>query len=384
MDPDDAKTVAADIADRLRADAVERDRANHPPCEEVELLRNSGLLALPPDDHVTTHAVTRVVAAADPSIGHLLGYHYLHLWRAGLFGNTELVARMRRHPHLFWAGVSNPPNPLDTGLCMTPADGGFLVNGRRTFATGTRVADRLLVSATRDDTGGSCTFLVDARAPGITHLDDWDNIGQRLSASGSVVFDDVHVDTDDILGSPAPDADDPRTLQMSLSSLAFQAILAHLCVAIAEGALAEAADYTRQRTRPWVLSGVDAATEDPYILAGYGELAASVQAAGLLADHATAALQDVAGRGTALTAEHRSAAAATIFSAKIVATKTVNETTAKIFELIGARATATRFGFDRFWRNARTLTLHDPVAYKAREVGAHFLIGRRPEPTAYS
>ena len=30
-------------------------------------------------------------------------------------------------------------------------------------------------------------------------------------------------------------------------------------------------------------------------------------------------------------------------------------------------ATASKFGFDRFWRNARTLTLHDPVAYKARE-----------------
>ncbi|MEV0698350.1 acyl-CoA dehydrogenase family protein [Saccharopolyspora sp. NPDC050389] len=369
------------VADRLRADAADRDRANRRPVEEVELLRGSGLLAVPPDDHVTTHAVTRIVSAADPSIGHLLGYHYLHLWRAGLFGDPETAAWMRRQTaehRLFWAGVSSPPNPADAGLKMTTVDGGFLVNGRRTFATGAAVADRLVASA-RDDSGEIRTFLVDARAPGIGHPDDWDNIGQRLSASGSVVFDDVRIGANDILGSP-PSGD----VRISLTSLAFQAILAQTCVAIAEGALAEAADYTRQRARPWLLSGVAAATEDPYVLAGYGELVASVRAAGLLADHGTAALQDAADRGAALTAEQRGEAAATISAAKIVATKTVNETTARIFEFIGARATAGSFGFDRFWRNARTLTLHDPVTYKARELGAHYLTGEPPEPTAYS
>ncbi|MEV0057596.1 acyl-CoA dehydrogenase family protein [Saccharopolyspora shandongensis] len=279
---------------------------------------------------------------------------------------------------LFWAGVSSPPNPADAGLNMTTVDGGFLVNGRRTFATGAAVADRLVASA-RDGSGEIRTFLVDARAPGIGHPDDWDNIGQRLSASGSVVFDGVHVDADDVLGSP-PSGD----VRISLTSLAFQAILAQICVAIAEGALAEAADYTRRRARPWLLSGAAAAAEDPYVLAGYGELVAGVRAAGLLADHGTAALQDAADRGAELTAEQRGAAAATISAAKIVATRTVNETTAGIFEFLGARATAGSFGFDRFWRNARTLTLHDPVVYKARELGAHYLTGEPPEPTAYS
>ncbi|MEV6229268.1 acyl-CoA dehydrogenase family protein [Saccharopolyspora shandongensis] len=369
------------VADRLRADAADRDRANRRPVEEVELLRGSGLLVIPPDDHVTTHAVTRIVAAADPSIGHLLGYHYLHLWRAGLFGNPEAVARMRRRTAeqgLFWAGVSSPPNPADAGLTMTTVDGGFLVNGRRTFATGAAVADRLVASA-RDGSGEIRTFLVNARAPGIGHPDDWDNIGQRLSASGSIVFDDVHIDADDVLGSP-PSGD----VRISLTSLAFQAILAQICVAIAEGALAEAADYTRRRARPWLLSAAAAAAEDPYVLAGYGELVAGVRAAGLLADHGTAALQDAADRGAELTAEQRGAAAATISAAKIVATRTANETTAGIFEFLGARATAGSFGFDRFWRNARTLTLHDPVVYKARELGAHYLTGEPPEPTAYS
>jgi len=55
-----------------------------------------------------------------------------------------------------------------------------------------------------------------------------------------------------------------------------------------------------------------------------------------------------------------------------------------VFELTGARATKTGTGLDRFWRDVRTLTLHDPVSYKAVEVGDHLLKGAYPEPSGYS
>ena len=55
-----------------------------------------------------------------------------------------------------------------------------------------------------------------------------------------------------------------------------------------------------------------------------------------------------------------------------------------MFELLGARATSGRFGFDRFWRNARVHTLHDPVDYKLRDLGRYALSGRVPDPTPYS
>jgi alkylation response protein AidB-like acyl-CoA dehydrogenase len=375
-------TAAEKFAARLRLDAAERDQAGEPPDHEVGALRETGLLALDPDDHVTTHAATRIVAAADPSIGHLLGYHHLHLWRAAMFENIDLVAHLRAgaaEQGWFVAGVSNPGDALQ----LAPVGDGFRLDGTRTFATGASVADQLMVHATRADTGERLVVVLPAHAPGITHPADWDNMGQRLSASGSIVCEDVRVDAGDVLGS-VPAEDDPRMLRLSVSAIAFQAVLAQLLVGIADGALAEAADYTRNRTRPWPASGLDTATDDPYILAGYGELVAAVRAAGLLADHATAALQHVTDQGAALTAEQRGAAAVTISSAKVMATAVVDQTTSRIFEFIGARATATRYGFDRFWRNARTLTLHDPVAYKARELGAHYLTGALPPFTAYS
>ncbi|MDQ2587349.1 acyl-CoA dehydrogenase family protein [Saccharothrix yanglingensis] len=367
-------TVAEELATGLRVDAAERDRRGAEPVAEVEALRRSGVLGI--REWPVQQAVTRVVGAADANIGHLLGYHYLQVWRQGLFDGPPAEAPDDiSGADLLWAGVSNP---LDAALRLTPVDGGFAVGGRKTFATGASVADRLVVSATRADTGDKLTFTVDAKADGITYAGDWDNIGQRLTASGGVVFDEVFVPAGRVLGGEA------TTPRLSLAALGFQLVLAQLYVALAEGALAEAARYTRTTTRPWFLSGVDAATDDPYILAAYGELVADARAAGLLADHASALLHAASERGADLTADERADAAVAVSSAKVVATRVANTTTARVFELCGARATAAGYAFDRFWRNARTLTLHDPVAYKAREVGAHFLTGEQPPFTGYS
>ncbi|MEU4802945.1 acyl-CoA dehydrogenase family protein [Actinosynnema sp. NPDC023587] len=363
-------TVAEEVATGLRVDAAQRDRAGAEPVAEVDALRRSGLLAI--TDWGTRQAVTRVVGAADANVGHLLGYHYLQVWRRELFDGPVV----EEDADLFWAGVSNP---LDAALRLTPTDDGFTVSGRKTFATGASVADRLVVSATRADTGRKVTFTLDARADGITYAGDWDNIGQRLTASGGVVFDEVFVPAERVLGTH--DETSPR---QSLAALGFQAVLAQVYVALAEGALAEAARYTRSTSRPWFLSGVDTATADPYVLAAYGELVADVEAAGLLADHAANALGGASDRGADLTAERRASVAALVSSAKVVSTRVANQTTSRVFELCGARATAAGHAFDRFWRNARTLTLHDPVSYKARELGAYFLTGERAPFTGYS
>ena len=60
------------------------------------------------------------------------------------------------------------------------------------------------------------------------------------------------------------------------------------------------------------------------------------------------------------------------------------EVSSQMFELTGARSTSSRHGFDRYWRNARVHTLHDPVDQKLRDIGRHQLDGRSPDPTPYS
>jgi alkylation response protein AidB-like acyl-CoA dehydrogenase len=85
-----------------------------------------------------------------------------------------------------------------------------------------------------------------------------------------------------------------------------------------------------------------------------------------------------------LTAAERGEFAEWVASVKVAATDTGLRITAGVFEVTGARATSTKAALDRFWRDIRTHTLHDPVEYKNRELGRYVLLGEIPEPTWYT
>lgn len=163
-----------------------------------------------------------------------------------------------------------------------------------------------------------------------------------------------------------------------------QLVFVNFYLGTAEGALAQALDYVRTTTKPWETSGVARAADDPYILERFGEFSATLKASAALADNAALAVQAALAKGHAVSAQERGEAAIEAYHAKVHATHVALEITSRIFELMGARATASRYGFDRFWRNVRTHTLHDPVFYKAREVGNFVLNGEIPAVSLYS
>jgi alkylation response protein AidB-like acyl-CoA dehydrogenase len=201
--------------------------------------------------------------------------------------------------------------------------------------------------------------------------------------SGSVSFDNVAVPEEALIGDPiGPDA--PPKPRATIFIPLVQAVFAHFYLGIAEGALKAAAQYTREKSHAWFKSGVAAATDDPIIQVQYGELVAELAASLALARAVGHQLQEALDRGEALTADERAAVAVETFKSKVHATRTALGLTSKIFELTGARATASKYGFDLYWRNVRTHTLHDPVLYKAREIGEYFLLKRAPEFTFYS
>ncbi|WP_424187485.1 acyl-CoA dehydrogenase family protein [Actinokineospora sp. G85] len=384
---------ARQVAARLAEDAVRREAKGAEPVAEIEELRSAGLLALTIPtalgghgrDWPTAFAVVGEIAAADASIGHLLGYHYLQLWRPWLFDvperATELAGQTAANGW-FWAGVSNP---RDQALILTDAPGGgFTCDGVKFFATGASVADRLVVSALHPPTGGKLTFVLDAGAPGLRYLGDWDNLGQRLSASGGVEFTSVRVDPADVLGSTGGATgaqEDPRG---SLISLGFQLALTQVLAGLGRGALRTGAAYTRDKSRAWPTSGVDSAVDDPHTQAAYGTLSARLDAAELLVDRAVAAFADADALGSGLDPVRRGELGVLVSKAKVLVSELAVEISSRVFEVTGARATAARVGLDRFWRNARTLTLHDPTVYKAAEVGRHVLTGALPRPDGYS
>lgn len=390
--PNDTLAKAArEIADSLAADAVARDEANQAPFAEVAALRDAGLLAALVPSSLGGQGVSwsdllaavRPIIRADASIGHVLTYHYLNSWRIRLNSRSEVISELERSSaaeRWFWGGAGNP---RDAALDLVPDGDGFRVTGRKFFATGAQVADRITASGTRVDTGEKLAIVIDGHAEGVTHHDDWDNLGQRLSASGSVSFDSVFVPDTQVLGTSGQ-AGAGFQPYPSLSIVYFQLALSHLHVGIAEGALAAAAEYVRTKVRPWATSGVENATDDPYLREITGELVAQTAAADALTWQVTRQTEEATALGWSLTEQARGELAVDVAKAKVASSRAVIEVTSKVFELTGARATSRATGFDRFWRNARTITLHDPVVYKAREIGEYTLTGDVPRPSNYS
>jgi alkylation response protein AidB-like acyl-CoA dehydrogenase len=312
-------------------------------------------------------------------VAQLIGYHYVTSANLWLAGGTAIQQRLgcltARHQWLWGDAV----NPVEADLTLTPDGAGSRLDGKKTFATGASVGDVIAVTGQVAGNGELLLAAVRADAGGITFGRDWDNLGQRLSASGSVTFAGTPVPAQDVIGSLSA----PTPLASAITP-AIQAVFGHLYLGIAEGALDAARSYTLASSRPWVLGGQQAATDEPYVLAQYGDPAAGLAAAAALAGQVAADLTTALARGDALSWAERGELAVEVAQLKVVATDTALEVTSKIFEVTGARSTASGYGLDRFWRNVRTHTLHDPVAYKRREVGAHYLTGQVPDFTLYT
>jgi alkylation response protein AidB-like acyl-CoA dehydrogenase len=381
--------VADRVALELRSTAAERDRANETPRAEVELLRRHDLLQVQEPveyggsglSYAQAAQITRRIARGDTSIAHLIGYHYAQTRIAPLFGTPEQAdAQSRRNgeQRLFWGGVQNPRGGSD--LVLTRDGTGFRLSGHRTFASGASLGDHLSITATFE---GNLAFVsIPGGRQGFNPLHNWDNIGQRLTDSGGVELNDVRIERSEVLG-PDPIGGGELTPYHTLVTPHWQLAFVNFYVGTAEGAIDEALEWTRSNAAPWETSGVERATDDAYILQTVGEIISQVRASAVLADRAGEALQAALDFGPGLSADQRAEAALAIYEAKVVSTKTALEATSRLFEIQGARATTAAYGFDRHWRNVRTHTVHDPVAYKAREVGDWALNRRAPEFSLY-
>ncbi|MDX2216049.1 MAG: acyl-CoA dehydrogenase family protein [Oculatellaceae cyanobacterium bins.114] len=153
---------------------------------------------------------------------------------------------------------------------------------------------------------------------------------------------------------------------------------------IAKGAFNAAQAYTTTQIRPWITSGVDSATKDPYILHTYGELWLELEAAIAYTDKVADLVQAAWDKGDDLTHQERGEVAVAVSAAKALATRSGLNIVNRIFEVTGTRSTATKYGFDRYWRDLRTFTLHDPVDYKLRDIGNWVLNHELPTVTQYS
>ena len=285
------------------------------------------------------------------------------------------------------------PRDNDSRVTRAPSGEGLVFNGFKNFNTGGVVSDLTVLEGVYEDTEGHIFAFVPTNQPGIVFSHNWNNIGLRLTESGSVKIENVPIAWEDALGwSNETKAPIPEVLQVPFTALllpTIQLVFSNFYIGIAQGALRTARHYTLTQTRAWPFAHdpKPKSTDEHYILARYGKFFASLRAADALADRAGKEVADAFkehGLKRDLSVRKRGEVAEWVASVKVVATHTSLEVTSGVFEVTGARSTAEKYGFDRFWKDVRTHTLHDPVAYKESELGRFWLLDEVPNPTWYT
>ncbi|MDR2151804.1 MAG: acyl-CoA dehydrogenase family protein [Helicobacteraceae bacterium] len=382
-----AKTLAAGFAKTAAA----RDKSGGTPAKELDLIKSSGLLNFfIAKEHGGTGgnwkqliAIFTEFARVDSSLAHLFAFHNYQLATVRLYGAKEQWTKLHRDTAAngwFWA---NALNQLKRDVIATKqSDGSYRWNGVKTFATGSKSADYITITGSENsEEGKTLAAAIPTKREGVEIEGDWDNIGQRQTDSGRLFFYNVRVEASEILSDPGP----LSTPFSSFRPLIGQLFFGNLFLSVAEGAFAAAINYVRgKETRPWLSSIASSAQKDPLLLRRLGEALVDLESARALVDRVNDLIDPVWAKAEALSEQERGEFAIAVAKSRAAATKTALAVTSGIFDALGSRATTRELGFDRFWRNARTQTLHDPIDYKLVAIGDHALNGDYPAPSFYS
>lgn len=372
--------------------AAEHDAAGRYPHRAIAALKPTGILHAsfprelggPGASHRLTLEAQVRMAVADSSVAQIVRVHEdsvreLHVGASDAFRARLAEILLEEHAIIGLAVAENGrrvDSPLST-IATPQADGAVVFDGAKIYATGSGGADYVVaigfdpVAGRDDPLAGLRSALVPAGTPGLRLHDDWNALGQRATSSGSVTLDGLRV--------AAPLSESPSTGVLPHSGARFQASFAAELVGIGIAALRAAAPFVREQSRPWPSADVDSAAQDPTVRRLTGELTADLVAA-YAAVIATGDLLDAYEAGEV----DRTQLAVPIYAAKATATRASLRATSEIFTLMGTRSATGGKGFDRFWRNARTLSLHDPYEWKHSEIGRHVLESWDPEPGLYT
>lgn len=386
--PDDALDVAAKLSAEFDAEASARDAERQLPHEQVKALKESGLLAISvPEEHGGIDApatvlaeVFRLIAHADPSLSQIPHSHFVFLEALRLQGTDGQQAYFYRQvldgALLANAQSERGPHPIDvdTTTLTRRSSGDYVLTGRKFYSTGALFADWLVVRASLDDgsvptaSTPKAVAFVPRDADGVDVVDDWEGMGQRTTASGTVTLADVAVPAEHVVPFSRIFAE-PTTYGARA-----QLLHSAIDVGIATGALA-AGVRQAERARPHFEANVATAVDDPTLIQAAAELTVTVRGAQALLVEAARAVDAATEH---LTEESAAAASVAVAVAKVAAVRASLEAATGLFELGGTRSASVSGNLSRYWRDARTHTLHDPVRWKLQHIGRYTLSGTRP------
>lgn len=368
---------------RIAQGAVAREIERRLPHEEVNWLREAGFgaIRIPVAEGGSGATIAQLfrllveLGEADSNLVQILRAHFAFV-EIRLNDNEQPEVRRTWFERivagdLVGAAMAERTSATETTLELVQEGDHYRLNGRKYYCTGTLYAD--WVSAAAKDGEARVSVLVPTDAEGVTRIDDWDGFGQRLTGSGSTVFENVRVEEAQILRRFNPGefrADSYITAfyqQFHLSAL----------TGIARAVKRDAIAFVQAKTRTFGVPGNSDPRNDPLVQRVVGKIASHVFAAEAIVESVSAALDAAYASYLAgepdddlfLEADRRA------YQGQQVLVHSVPEIAALLFEVGGSSATQESRRLDRHWRNARTLGSHNPAILREKVLGDHFLNG---------
>ena len=374
------------LFDRIAEGAVERERNRTLPHEAITWLKEAGFgtVRIPKEQGGWGASLPQLfqllteLAEADSNLPQALRAHFAFVEdRLNQPASAERDRWFRRFSdgELVGSGWTEIGTVKlgDVITRVTPAANGWTLSGEKFYSTGTLFADWIDVYARRNDNQGDVIALVSTHQPGVTRDDDWDGFGQRLTGSGTTRFDNTHVEQEHVFDFAT---------RFRYQTAFYQHVLLATLAGIGRAVARDGAKAVAARNRIYSHSNGDSSRQDVQVLQVIGEitsLAFAVEATVIRAAHSLqSAYEAHLSSDEAQLLAVNALAEAEAGQAQVIASELVPRAATELFNALGASDTRISKALDRHWRNARTVSSHNPVIYKARDIGNWKVNGTPP------
>ncbi|WP_416414187.1 acyl-CoA dehydrogenase family protein [Pantoea sp. App145] len=368
---------------RIREGVINRELKRELPIEQLDWLKEAGFTALRIPKKYGGSAVSL------PELFNLLielGEADSNLVQAlrGHFGFIESLINsdnLERQAHwlpllgrgdivgLAWSETGDALQ-LTFSTQLVESEGQWTLNGKKFYTTGSLYADWIDIGL-QDDEGNLQGLIVSRHAQGVTVLDDWNGFGQTLTASGTAIFEQVVVSVTDVYQEP----------NFRYATGFYQLVHLATLAGIGRAQSDEVALHVAQRTRTYSNGNAPRASQDVQILQVVGKVRSAAYSSSAIVLKSAEALQrafEVSHEEEEQKAQVNAIAELEVSQALNVVTDLLLTSSTLLFDALGASATLKPHALDRFWRNVRTLSSHNPRIYKDRIVGDFAVNGTLP------
>lgn len=351
--------------------AAEIDETGRFPREAIEKLAQAGLFGIlisspfggAGGDRLTFLLAVEEIAAASASVALSLVTSVGAAFAILAFGSDEqrkkYLPALAKGEKLGAFAITEPSggtNWLMTLQTRALAKGNeYVVNGSKCFISNAGEADIYVVVVGIDPAKGPMgisTLIVEKDTPGFSFGTLEDKFGLRGDPTGELIFKDCHVPRENLLGQEG----DAVKIVPAFGALACTAHAA-IAAGIARAALEASINYTKERivVEPMTLANLDT------VQSTIADMAAAVEAARLLAYRAASP--------AAKEGPDPLAYLAAVFGFEVAI-----DVTGKAIKLHGGYGTTRDFPVGRYFRDAKTLSLH-PASDFLRLTAGKMLLG---------